>query len=84
MSKIRLGVIAEDKVTGFRGTVTSKVKYLTGCDQYCLKPKVDKDGNIVDGCYFDGGQLEYISEGISKKDVQTDVKGGPNMDAPKG
>ena len=82
MKDIKLGVIAEDKITGFKGIVTAHVKYLTGCDQYCLRPKVNDKGELQEGMYFDGGQLEVIGEGILESDVQGDEKGGPNMNAP--
>ena len=38
--KVKLGATAQDKATGFEGTVMGHARYLTGCDQYCLQPKV--------------------------------------------
>ena len=84
MQTIKLGVLAKDKITGFEGIITAKIEYLTGCDQYCLSPKIDKDGKIPEGAYFDGARLEFVSSGIMPEEVQSNKeKGGPNRDAPK-
>jgi len=83
MSKIKLGVIAKDKITGFQGMVTGKSKWLTGCDQVCLKPSVNKEGKLQDGHWFDVGAVEYVSPGITAEDVRDDKPGGPRADTPK-
>ena len=41
--EIEIGHQAEDIVTGFKGTVTGYVRYLTGCDQVMLSPAVDAE-----------------------------------------
>ena len=83
-NKIKLGVRAKDIVTGFTGIVYAKAKYLTGCNQFALKPGVDEKGNIQDAHWFDEGALEYVDKGISKEEVKADKPGGPsNPDAPK-
>ena len=56
-----LGKILKDKITGFEGIATSKHIYLTGCAQYALQQKIDKDGKIPDLKYFDEGRLQVIS-----------------------
>ena len=67
-------------VTGFMGTVTSRVEYLTGCIQYCLKPRVDKDGKMIDGQYFDEQRLEVYDDGVVE--VESTPTGGPQADCP--
>lgn len=52
------GVYAIDKITGFRGVITSRVDSLTGCNRYYLTPSVDKDGKNVDGGWYDEHSLE--------------------------
>jgi hypothetical protein len=49
-----LGYVGEDKVTGFRGRITAIVRYISGCTQVCLSPKVkDDDVKLPDGSFFD-------------------------------
>lgn len=79
---IQLGKEGRDKITGFQGIITARVEYLTGCDQYCLTPKV-QDGKIMEGHYFDGGRIEIVGQGVLPSSVQTEENGGPNRDAPK-
>jgi len=80
---IKLGQEAKDKVTDFSGILTARAAYITGCDQYCIVPKV-KDGEIRSGEYFDEKRIEIIGEGILPKKVTNKKKpGGPNRDAPK-
>ena len=82
-SRVKLGVKAEDKVSGFQGIVIGLSQWLTGCDQVCLKPKVGRDGKIRDGQWFDEGQVVYLSKGLTAKDVKSKTNGGPQPDAPK-
>lgn len=73
----KLGKQAKDKVTGFEGIITSKHIYLTGCSQYGIQPKVDKDGNVPDIRYFDEGRVEITGDGITVEEV---VAGEPGCD----
>lgn len=61
-----LGLEAKDKVTGFKGIITWRVNYLTGCDQYGLQPPVNDKGEESKGNQFDANRIEIISEGVSK------------------
>lgn len=77
---IALGVNAQDKVSGFKGVVTSRVEYLNGCKKVCLQPKVDKDGKHPDGIFFDEEQVEVVSKQVVEPSkAQT---GGPVHDLP--
>lgn len=55
---INLGVKVQDKITGFAGTVTGVVNYLTGCNQALVVPPVGSDGNMRDGQWFDFQRLD--------------------------
>lgn len=57
-----LGKTARDRVTGFSGTVSSVSFDLYGCIQAALTPPLDKDGNLVDGRWFDINRLEVTNE----------------------
>jgi hypothetical protein len=74
-----LGQKLRDRVTGFEGIATSKVEYLNGCVQFCIKPPM-KDGKIVEGEYFDQQQLEFVDEGIAVEQRNT---GGAMSDTPR-
>jgi hypothetical protein len=78
-----LGQIAKDKITGFKGILTARCEFLTGCNRYCIQPQELKDGKPIDSIYFDEAQIEIISEGISEKDVQGDKKGACSSDPVK-
>jgi len=53
-----LGKTATDKVTGFKGIVTSISFDLFGCIQVILTPSVDKEGKAVDSRWLDVGRLK--------------------------
>ncbi len=79
MKNIILGTKAKCLITGFTGIITAHAKYLTGCDQYCLKPqKLGKDGELKDGVWFDVEQIEVVDEKPLK--INTRPTGGPRMD----
>lgn len=80
--KFRLGAKARDTVTGFEGIITARNEWLNGCIQYCLKPKVDKDGKIPEGEWIDEQQVELVRKAASKAAAKT--TGGPQKDAPAG
>lgn len=75
-----LGKTVRDKVTGFNGIATSKIEFLNGCIQYCVKPKMGADGKMPEGEYIDVEQLEVVNE--KKVDVQSTPSGGPSAKAP--
>ncbi len=78
---IALGNEVKDKVTGFTGIATSRIEYLNGCKQICIKPKMVKDSKMPDGEYIDIQQIEVVGEGV---DVAQKPTGGDMMDSPKG
>lgn len=53
-----LGHEVVDAVTGFVGVVTSMSFDLSGCVQAFVKPKIDKDGKMPDGHWFDIARLD--------------------------
>jgi len=82
MSKIKLGDKAKDKISGFEGIVTAEVKFLNGCDRLQITPdKLNTDGSLIDGEYFDRPQLQRVKE--KKIKVEKNNNGGDRPD-PKG
>jgi hypothetical protein len=55
--QFRRGEPVEDIVTGFKGYVTGRADYLTGCNTYLVTPPVDKDGKGVDSHWYDENRL---------------------------
>jgi hypothetical protein len=78
--KFELGQKVECIVTGFTGIVIGRNEWLNGCKQYCVKRKIDKEGNIKEGQWIDEEQLKIKGAGIS---IKKRPGGGPNLDAPK-
>lgn len=78
---IKLGYTAEDKVTGFRGVVTGRVEYLTGCNQVLLMPKVDKDGKTMEGAWFDE-QRVVVDHETPVIELDNRSGNGPDMAPP--
>lgn len=77
--KIKLGIKVRDKVTGFEGIATAKIKYLNGCVQFCVKPQATGNGKMPEGEYIDVAQLEPVGVGVS---IVASPTGGPQADCP--
>ena len=80
-NEIKLGQTVRCIVTGFMGIATSRLEYLNGCIQYCVKPPV-KENKADDGMYIDHQQLEVVDDGICEK-ITPKKTGGPVMDSPR-
>lgn len=52
-----LGMRVEDRVTGFKGVVTSVSFDLYGCIQAIVNPGVDESGKPLELAWFDIGRL---------------------------
>ena len=76
---ITLGQKVKDKVTGFTGIAISRVEYLNGCVQFCIKPEMVKKGEMPEGQYIDDMQLEVVGRGLS---IPSEPDGGPMSDMP--
>jgi len=65
---MKLGITVKDKITGFTGTVTGFVQYLSGCNQVLVVPSVDKEGKLGDAHWFDEQRLERVGECVISLD----------------
>jgi len=75
---IELGQEAMDKVTGFKGILTARHQYITGCDQYSIcPPGMDNENKLKESYAFDEGRIEIIGRGINASDVKAVKPGGP-------
>lgn len=55
---IELGWTATDRITGFTGVIVGIVRYISGCNQALLAPRVDEKGQHRDPLWFDQQRLE--------------------------
>lgn len=80
LEELKLGQEVEDRVTGFHGVAVARVVFLNGCEQICVKPKMGKDGKMIDAEYIDHGQLRVIGDGVCI--LPEDDPGGVMPDTP--
>ena len=59
---IPLGARVISKISGFTGMVTSRSEHLNGCNRYWVSPRIDKDGKLPDGYWFDEAELEITDK----------------------
>jgi hypothetical protein len=74
-----LGLKAQDKVTGFKGVITSISFDLYGCVQAVVNPGTDKTGKPVDSHWFDVSRLKVTSTTpvMERPDFNFGVEKGP-------
>lgn len=79
-----LGKEAKDIVTGFKGIITCRSQYLTGCNRYGIQPKMDKKGDVPETRWYDENQIEIIGKGVViKQTIEQRSKGGPQLNPQK-
>jgi hypothetical protein len=78
---IELGMTVRDRITGFTGVVTGYVRYISGCNQALVVPKVKEDGSLIDPAWYDEQRLEDTGKGIMELD--NGAHPGPDKPAPK-
>ena len=85
MEIIELGDKVTDKVTGFTGLVTARVKYLNGCVQFCVQPCTGEDGKIPEYHYVDEDQLSVVKKAdcILPQKVTEKSSGGVMRNTPR-
>lgn len=57
---IELGTTYKDKITGFVGVATGFVKYISGCNQALIQPRISDDGAMRESQWFDQQRLEPV------------------------
>ena len=72
--QIEMGQEVKDKITGFSGYVVGICRYITGCDQILVQPKVKKDGEFVESRWVDDMRLKATGK---KADFSTIRAGSP-------
>jgi hypothetical protein len=59
---LNFGDEVEDIASGFRGIVTSRSEFMSGCTRYGVQPKVTKEGTLPQTEGFDENQLRVIKK----------------------
>lgn len=68
--KFKNGDEVIEKITGFKGTITGTCFYLTGCSQYLITAKCEKEGKEPVALWYDEGRLEYLQTAVTEEDVK--------------
>lgn len=82
---VKLGDKALDTISGFVGIVTARCEYISGCIQFCLTPKCNKDGKLMEGHYFDDKRVMKIFVPLSEEKPENTKEypsGGPQSNTP--
>jgi hypothetical protein len=73
--KYEAGLLAKDKITGFKGKIGVRGQTFNSADNYALIPDVDEKGKLQEAMFFDEGRLEILDEGITAKEVESSQRG---------
>lgn len=58
MSNFELGRTYEDVITGFTGVALGHVRYITGCNQVLLQPRINAEGKVPESLWLDEQRLK--------------------------
>lgn len=75
---IELGDTVSDRVTGFKGVVTGRVEYITGCNQLLISPKADEKNALPESRWIDEQRCELCTE----RRIVLDNGATPGFDVP--
>lgn len=66
------GVLAKDKITGYKGKIVAKSISISGDISYGLSPRFEKESRNNDAIWFDEGRIEIVD--IKKDEIVTSEK----------
>jgi hypothetical protein len=76
-----LGRMATDRITGFKGVVTSSTEWLNGCVRVTLQPRHLHEGKPVESQVFDIEQIVILENEAS--DLEDLLFSGTGGDRPR-
>lgn len=79
---VELDQTVKDKITGFKGVVTGKTEYISGCKQVLVVPPLDKDGKPQEAQWFDE-QRVAVDTTVPAVVLDNRKTPGPDREAPK-
>ena len=74
-----MGKQGKDSITGFKGTVIGYTRYISGCNQVLLSPKVNSDGRLEDSIWIDEQRIKFTGIPIS---LDNEKGSGADISAP--
>lgn len=77
-----LGITVQDKITGFKGVLNGIVRYISGCHQGLVVPRVKDDGSLIDSQWFDLQRLDH-QEGTPRIRLENGDTPGHDRAPPK-
>ena len=77
-----LGCEVTDCITQYKGVAVSVSYDVSGCIQVFVRPKMNKDGKLEEGAWFDSKRLK---KGVRRMNVPTfvSVAGGEKLTSPE-
>jgi hypothetical protein len=83
------GELVREKITGFEGTITGTVFYITGCNQYLVSAASKNSTSTPKAIWYDEGRLERVKTSgdpivVENKVGDYDKDNGPDIVAPGG
>ena len=77
MTKIKLGQVVRDKISGNEGTAIARTEWLNGCVRITIQPEGTKDGCPFDNFTVDEPQIEVVKATAAPK---AELRHGPRAD----
>lgn len=75
--RIDLGDEVRDVISGFAGTATGRIEYMTGCIQLLVSPTVDEKGQPREAHWYDEDRLEVTKRAAVRLPAKRQ-DGGPS------
>lgn len=73
---LTLGMVVEDNITGFRGTLVERTQFINGCISYCVMPRTNFGDNDPKPVWLDQHRLKAIPTEPLRTPVTKNPKGG--------
>ncbi len=77
MTKIKLGQVVRDKISGCEGTAIARTEWMNGCVRICIQSEGSKDGVPFENFVVDEPQLEVVK---AKAAPKAEPRHGPRAD----
>lgn len=78
---IELGATVKDTITGFKGVITGRCEYVTGCRTYLVQPKAVK-GEFKSALWMDEDRLTVTKDAPKPKKKKTPTGGPQEFEPP--
>lgn len=76
---LSFGQEVRDVISGFKGIITGKCDYISGCEQYLVQPKGKTSDKKPESIWFDVDRLKLVSK---KRLILKKETNGFDLEAP--